>query len=134
MSTKFKDFSKPRERVYFTVSGTEFDCIPAVPVDVLQEMVTETGEVTAANLGTALRRFFKMTLTEESFAVMDRKLGDKVDPIDSEQASDIMHWLLEVYGMRPTQPSSDSSAGSKTVDGGTSSTAGVVLDPSTPSL
>lgn len=133
MSVSSRDFSKPRDRVFFTIDGFEFDCAPAVPVDTLQEMINEFGEVTANNVAAALRKFFKLVLTDPSYAEFDRRLGSKEQPIDVDQSKDAMEWILEVYGLRPTQPSPDSSVGSSTGGGGTSSTAGVSHETSDPS-
>jgi hypothetical protein len=55
---------------------------------------------------------------------MKAKLYDRMNPLDSEQANEIMEWLMEEYGLRPTSPSSGSSDGSPTGDGGTPSVAG----------
>jgi len=50
------------------------------------------------------------------------------EPIDYTQLLDIVKWLMEVYTDRPSKPSSTSSTGSETDDGGTSSTAGASLE------
>jgi hypothetical protein len=51
-----------------------------------------------------------------------KRLGDLENPIELEQASEVMIWLLEKYGLRPTQPSSNSADGSGNPASGTNST------------
>src|SRR5690606_41105458 len=50
------------------------------------------------------------------------RLKDKTNPIHDDQMSDVIIWLLEENGMRPTRPSQDSSDGSASPESGTSST------------
>jgi hypothetical protein len=57
-----------------------------------------------------------------------------VIPLDlKNQVIPIMHWILERYGLRPTQPPSSSSPGSLGEIDGTSSTGGVLTTTSSPS-
>lgn len=75
--------------------------------------------------------FFVELLDEESGPKFRARLLGKTDPIDLiRQALPIMFWLMEVYGLRPTQPSSGSATGSD--DGGPGSTDGAPNDGSTP--
>lgn len=124
-AVKFKDFTRKRTPVFFTIEGERYDCVPAVPVDDLQELVNGFGEVTAHNVGDALRKFFGMVMSAQEAERFYALMSSKTNPLDSEQATEIMNWLLEVYGMRPLAQSSDSSAGSPTDGVGTLSTAGV---------
>lgn len=124
-NVKFKDFSKKRKPVFFTLDGDErFDCSPGLPVELLQELALLATGVTEENAADALKEFFKLALVDEAYERLLLKMRDKQNPLELDQARDIMMWLLEVYGFRPSQPSSDSSAGSPTDDAGTPSGAG----------
>lgn len=126
---RFKDFSKKRKPVYFildgvTEEGERFDCYPALALPSLQEIALIAGNMTAENATESFAEFFKVVLQPGDALRMEDKLRDRFNPLDVEQANDIMQWLMGVYGLRPTQPSSDSSAGSPTDDAGTPSGAG----------
>ena len=125
---RFKDFTKKRVPVFFNIEGERFDCAPAVPIDDLQEMVKGFGEVTAENIADALRAFFEKVMDEATAARLSSMMKDKKNPLDMEQAKEIMEWLLEVYSLRPTEPSSESSTGSATDGGGTPSGDGLSVE------
>ena len=63
-----------------------------------------------------------MVLLPESNALFQKRLEDLENPIGLEQAGSVIEWLLEHYGMRPTEPSSDSSTGPVSPASGTNST------------
>jgi hypothetical protein len=126
---RFRDFSKKRRPVYFmlngpTPEGERFDCYPALALPSLQEIALISGNMTAENATESFVEFFKVVLQPESAERIEAKLNDRLYPLEIEQANEIMTWLMEVYGLRPSQPSSDSSAGSPTDDAGTPSGAG----------
>lgn len=74
---------------------------------------------------------FVQLLDEESGPRFKARLLGKTDPIDfMRQAVPIMLWLVEVYGLRPTQPSSGSATGPD--DGGPGSTDGAPNAESSP--
>ncbi|MDF2711379.1 MAG: hypothetical protein K0R62_7031, partial [Nonomuraea muscovyensis] len=50
------------------------------------------------------------------------RLKDKTNPIEDDQMADAVLYLLEAYGLRPTQPSQPSSTGPASPASGTSST------------
>jgi hypothetical protein len=63
-----------------------------------------------------------LVLLPDSAAAVAKRLGDLENPIELEQASEVMIWLLEKYGLRPTQPSSNSAGGPVSPVSGTNST------------
>ena len=121
---RFKDFTKKRKPVFFTVEGERFDCYPAIALPSLQEIVEVSRDFSTEKAVESFAAFFAVVMDEGNAARMEVLLRDKVNPLDQEQAVEIMQWLLEVYGLRPTQPSSESVLGSPTDDAGTPSEAG----------
>lgn len=126
---RFKDFSRKRQPIHFVLDspspeGERFDCYPALALPSLQEIALLAGDITAENASASFAAFFDVVLQPESAERMKAKLVDRMYPLDSEQANEIMIWLLGVYGLRPPQPSSGSSDGSPTGDVGTPSVAG----------
>ncbi|MDT0387811.1 hypothetical protein [Streptomyces dubilierae] len=121
-----RDFSKKRKRLDFTIEDDTFEAAPALPGDVFAEFVTlynSTGETeTYQQQHDLLKQALALALLPESWERFAARLKDKANPIDDDQMSDVVLWLLEEYGMRPTQPSQPSSDGPASPESGTSST------------
>jgi hypothetical protein len=128
-STRFKDFSKKREPVEFKIDDDLFVAPSILPIPTMQELaeVAESikTETNNSELFKKVTGIFDAVLTDASAARFRERVASKEEPVDIEQLIDIMLWLLEEYGLRPTQPSSDSSAGAPSGTSGTLSTAGV---------
>lgn len=60
-----------------------------------------------------------LVLVDESAERFVTRLGNKVDPISLAQVMEIVPYLMEEYGMRPTKPSGDSSSLQPSPDDGT---------------
>lgn len=129
----FKDFTKKRKRVFFTLAGQEFDALPALPVPVTQRLVQTAnalkGSAADAQALTSVLNIFNEVLRKESAvrfaALLNAENEDDENVVDLADAMDIMAWLMEHYGKRPTEVSSLSSDGLPTETDGTISTAGV---------
>jgi hypothetical protein len=130
-----RDFSRPRKRLNFTIDGDEFEAASVLPGDVFAEFVTlynSTGDTeTYQQQHDMLKQALVLALLPESWQRFSTRLQDKARPIDDDQMSDVVLWLLEEYGMRPTQPSPDSSDGSANPESGTNSTANTPPEAST---
>lgn len=121
-----RDFTKKRKRLTFTIDGDTFEAASVLPGDVFAEFVTiynSTGDTeTYQQQHDLLKRALELALLPDSWKRFAERLQDKAQPIDDDQVSDVVLWLLEEYGMRPTQPSQLSSDGSVSPASGTSST------------
>lgn len=121
-----RDFSRKRKRLNFTIEDDTFEAAPALPGDIYAEFVTlynNTGSAdTYQEQHDLLKRALELALLDESFHRFTARLKDKTKPIDDDQMADVVLWLLEEYGMRPTQPSQPSSDGPPSPEPGTSST------------
>lgn len=122
---RFRDFSLSPEPVTFRIEPDTFECVAEIPLDSLAEMANLASG--SEDRGAQLRRiydFFDGIMTPTSAAVF-RERGQKgnPNPIGMRHITALLPWLMEVYGLRPTQPSDESSTGSD--DDDTSSTAGV---------
>ncbi len=140
MDEPLKDFSRPRTRVRFAVDGDVFDAPPVIPAQVLMEFASRSKA--AADAGSLDQRLavvldtLETILMPESYALLSARIRDKDRPVGLEQLNDILEWLLEQYGLRPTRPSGDSSDGSPNPESGTPSTEStpVAASISSPSL
>lgn len=120
-----KDFTRKRERVTFRVDSDLFEAASALPGQTLTEFArrfSDIGSTPATEQLTVLTDALAMVLLPESAARFSKRFADLENPIELEQASEIVMWLLERYGLRPTQPSSPSASGPVNPEPGTSST------------
>ncbi|NUS83652.1 MAG: hypothetical protein HOY75_13130 [Streptomyces sp.] len=130
-----KDFSRQRKRLDFTIDDDTFDAAPALPGDVFAEFVALYNSSTDVEgyqeQHTLLKQALELALLDESWARFSARLKDKQKPIEDDQMSEVVMWLLEEYGMRPTQPSQPSPDGPSSPESGTSSTESTQPEEST---
>ena len=130
-----RDFTRKRKRLDFTIDRDTFDAAVALPGDVYAEFVAlynKTGDVeTYQQQHDLLKQALQLALMPDSWERFAARLNDKTDPIDDDQMADVVLWLLEEYGMRPTQPSQPSSDGPASPESGTSSTESTQPEAST---
>lgn len=125
----FKDFTKAKKQVRFRIDVDVFEAPSVLPIPVLQQLAGSADALKAGGASSAetldqVIGIFDIILLDASAAKLRERIASKDNPVDLEQLMDIMLWLLEVYGLRPTQESSDSSAGLPTETSGTPSAAG----------
>lgn len=141
---QFKSFSKPRPKIEFDCGpdAEVFEAYPVMPPAGLQEMISIVRQVRSISTDDAERSnralkilddFFELVLVDESIDRFKKKMQDKKSGVQLDDIMDIFHWLIERYGLRPTESPSPSSTGSPSGDGGTSSTGGAQLAESVPS-
>jgi hypothetical protein len=120
-----KDFSRARKQLKFRIDTDEFEAAKALPGKTLARFAARFNDIENVALDKQLDAFtdaLSMVLLPESDARFQKRLDDLENPIELDQASDVIQWLLEQYGLRPTEPSSDSSSGLPSLASGTSST------------
>jgi len=121
-----KDFSRDRERKTFRIDNDVFEAAPAIPAGTLVDFATRFGDLDSAD---AVKRLdiltqaLNLVLLPDSFKLLTSRMRDKVNPIEIDQLSDVIVWLLGEYGLRPTQPFSESSDGQPNPESGTNLTA-----------
>lgn len=134
-----KDFSRARKRIRFRIDGDVFEAAPALPAETLVEFSNRFADVTEKKLGagelfSAIRGVLELVLLPESFARLSVRLRDPSSPVDMEQMSDTVVWLVEQYGLRPTQQPSSSHSGPVRPEPGTGLTASTPDAASTSAL
>lgn len=128
------------EIVDFSVSLTPKRCrlnddilefAPALPLGVMEQMVRmgDLGKIVREQGLEPVLDLMSTIMLDESFRVFKERIHSKVKPIDALTFMRVMNWLLEEYGLRPTEPSSPSSTSSS--ETGMTSTAGVLAEAST---
>jgi hypothetical protein len=126
---RFKDFTLDAPEIKFAIAGEKFDASPALSPVLLQQ-VSDIVDAFADNDDKTVSMLDKVNkLIEFCDAIL---IGDskerfaKIAPtLDlNRQIMPLLYWLLEAYGLRPTEVSSDSSPTSPTENDGTTSTDG----------
>lgn len=131
---RFKDFSPSPEPITFRFAPDDFECTSVIPLDAIS-MLAELGQTINALEGVkkmeGVYDFFDMICTPASAAKIRERCrvgtpdNPNPNPIGLTLITDVLPWLMEQYGMRPTEPSDESSDGSTPSED--SSTDGVSL-------
>lgn len=120
-----KDFTRAHVPIVFTIDGDKFDAIPAIPAQTLMDMTTAfesmDGEDAVESMK-AMQTVLEKFLMPASLRRFTERMASQEEPIEFPQVSDVIFWLMEQYGMRPTQPSSASADGQPNPEPGTSLT------------
>lgn len=127
---EMKDFSFSLEPKPFRIAPDVFYAAPALPFGI-GATVAKFKDMAADDAPERMLQFFDAILLDESAARMRQRATSKIEPIPMTLCMPIINWLLEEYGMRPTQPSEPSSSTSGATDDSTSSTAGAPSTDST---
>jgi hypothetical protein len=121
-----RDFTRARKRLLFRIDEDVFEAAPALPGAVLAQFATRFSGIdektTAEQQLSIFTDALSLVLLPDSYARFQKRFEDLEQPIELDQASDVVTWLMEEYGERPTQLSSPSSDGPPSPAPGTSST------------
>lgn len=120
-----KDFTRKHERITFRIDADLFEAARALPGAVLTEFANRFQEIGSLPVGEQVSGILNavgLVLLPESAAQFSKRLSDLENPVELEQSMEVMMWLLEKYGLRPTRPSSNSAAGPDSPASGTNST------------
>lgn len=122
-----KDFTRKRSPVTFRIDNDLFEAAAALPGETLVQFAkrfSDVGGTADTDRLNVILDALSMVLLPESAARFTKRFSDLENPIELDQASDVIVWLLERYGLRPTQPSSSSATGPQSLESGTSLTDG----------
>jgi hypothetical protein len=121
-----KDFSAPPKKIQFRITPDVFDCVTDLPVLSLIDFAVLVDQVDTNSLSDHAKDLFidmfNLVLLDTSAERFVERMRDKNNPISMTQVQEILPWVMEQYGMRPTQPSDNSSDGSPTQESGQNST------------
>lgn len=129
-NVEIRDFSHSLEPKRFRINDDVFEACPELPLGMIQDLakfMTSREELATKGMD-VLNQLFDALLFDESAARWRARTTNKEKPIGVSHAIEIIPWLLEEYGLRPTQPSSPSQTGSDDGKTGTSSTDGHSLE------
>jgi len=115
---KIKDFGAPSlgddlEDITFVLYEESFTCRRGIPGKVMIDIAAQTADESDPAAGArVIDDFFKSVLIdEETYNRFNSILRDPDKMIPIESIMEIVSWLMEVYGERPTPRSEGSSTG-----------------------
>lgn len=128
-TVQIRDFTIKQKSVKFRVDDDIFEAYAILGLPLLQDLVQVSktiGDMLREQKYDALFDLFDNVLFPDSAKRFRQRATSKgVEAIDvKRQLMPIFYYLMEEYGMRPTQPSSDSLTSSPNGTDGTTSTAG----------
>jgi len=153
-----KDFSAKPRVVEFVIYGEIYRGRPYLPAQTMVDFtlkVEAMGDSATGSEGfSTMMDSLQMVLMPDSYRKIRDRMRDPLadvpeeaqtsdaelpyKPIELPQLDEILKWLMEEYGMRPTQQPSDSSPGQSSPGDGTSSMAStsdaVSISASSPSI
>lgn len=110
----------------FSIAGHEFKCLTQPPPGYLLDVVAAASSEVDVQVS-AVTSFIEGCLPESSVEEWRLVIHDKDTIIPLATLVEIVSWLVETYGQRPTTPPSDSQPGASvtvgTSEGGSSSQA-----------
>jgi hypothetical protein len=132
-----RDFSAERKKVVFRMEGDVFHGVPDLPGDAMLELAEQFSQIEQMKVGDPrmrelVHKQMQMVLVDGDYEKFIARLSDRRDPISLSQTLQVIPWIVEQYGLRPTQPSSPSAPGSPSEAGGTNSTVEPYSPGSTP--
>lgn len=124
---EIKDFSKARKQLVFRIDEDVFEAVSAIPAEVMIQFAERFTSADPSSMAPkeqvgVFREMLETVLLPESMAVMRKRMADPRNPVDMAQLDEVITWLFEEYGLRPTQESSSSSDGGSPPGPGTTST------------
>jgi hypothetical protein len=136
-----KDFTRQARVVEFQLDDDTFRGKPHLPAQTMIDFTLKVGEMEDEKSATPQQGFdtmmecLEMVLMPDSYKLFRSRMKDpeaevSADaasapgfvPIELEQVTEILDWVMGEYGLRPTKPSEDSSAGPSSPESGTNST------------
>lgn len=120
------DFSVGRKSIKFKVDDDIFEAVPDIAAELamdyagrLEELTKNEDNVSMDDQKEVVHSTVRLVLFPESADRFIARLSDQHNPIGQARFGKITQWLLEQYGLRPTEQDSASSTGSESQDAGT---------------
>jgi hypothetical protein len=124
--TELRDFSRTRKKIAFKIDE---DVFPVADTLASENLLIFISRLDDAKLGNpvetqhkAMMDMLSLVMPEDDHARLTDRTRSVDRPVDMDQLADVVMWLLEVYGLRPTMPSASSADGSSSPESGTAST------------
>lgn len=110
-----KDFSRARPKIQFQVDDHIYYGIDAMPAEDMVDILAKLQGVNDDDIHQVyamVQHVARELMDKPSADIFVQRMGRGSErPIDFEQANEIVMWLMEQYGGRPTMPSGSSGVG-----------------------
>lgn len=119
-TVEIRNFTNRDETIKFQIYEHVLEAAPELPLGAMSQIaklqnirnsIDEEGGLES------ILDILSIFVLDDSMAIIRGMVNDKRRPFGVRHMTELVPWLLEEYGLRPTQPSSPSSTGS--VDGET---------------
>lgn len=106
---RFMDFTEEAPPIQFKVGEEIFTAVPTIPLARISEL-SKLGTTSAdgTKMTDGIQRIFSNILVPESYERFVAGLSSTENPIGISHVTRILPWLMEQYGLRPTEASSGS--------------------------
>jgi hypothetical protein len=106
---RFMDFTEETPPIRFKVGEETFTAVSAIPLARISEL-SKLGSTAAdgSTMVQGIERIFSNILVPESYERFIAGLSSTENPIGIAHVTKILPWLMEQYGLRPTEASSGS--------------------------
>lgn len=125
---EIKDFSINLAPKKFKINDDIYELIPDIPIGLFKDIISNVREVRINEDLEPIFKFFDEVMFEDSAKLFRTRAFDKKKPIGPVTLKLIIEWMLEEYGLRPTNPSDSLLNGSGGIGG--NSMDGVLLETS----
>jgi hypothetical protein len=134
---QIRDFTLKKKRIRFKIDKDLFEGYAILGLPLMQDLIKSAKSIKTAvtdeKFDSVFEIFDKLLYPESAKRLRERSVALGDDALDvKQQVIPIMYFLLEEHGLRPTQPSSDSSTGSPSETDGITLTDGPPLLESIP--
>ncbi len=121
-----KDFTRQPRVIEFKIDHDVFRCHPRLPAQTLIDFTLEVeslgDEMTSQQGIETLIGTLKMVLVPDSYKRFHDRMSSPDEPVELDQANEIIQWIMGEYGMRPPESPEPSSNGRPALASGTNST------------
>lgn len=120
-----KDFTPVVDPVRFKIHDDVFEGVEELPTGKGLHFIALMEKMDPASVedhAKVIEEMVRLVLVPESAQLMLDRLDGKGKAIGLKTFTDVLQWLMEKYGLRPTELSSDSSPGQNTPESGMNST------------
>jgi hypothetical protein len=129
---EIRDFTNRDTTIKFKIYQHVLEAAPELPLGAMTQ-IAKLQNLRAAideNGLESILDILDIFVLDDSMQIIRGMVNDKKKPFGVRHMMELVPWLLEEYGLRPTQPSSPSSTGSVDGETGISSMDGVQQEAS----
>lgn len=129
-----QDFSESIGERHFVINGEVYTIVQDLPALTLLNFAEKYDQFQTGNTddyGELITSIIRMILEPDSAELFIKRMQDSSKPIGLKSVRRVLPWVMEQIGLRPTEPSENSSDGSTNPELGTNSPENALPEGST---